>query len=67
MCDKNRCLECGRSNVAKVIYLGLPMRLCLECSTLYGFWAWVPGIYFNGGFMVYRGPYLNALWHWIIN
>ena len=52
----------------KVIYAGLPMRLCYNCLTLFGFWSWVVErealLPFNGVFMQYEGSYLVALWHW---
>jgi hypothetical protein len=54
--------------VRKVIYYGLPLRLCEdeECSCLFGFWFWlVEHLPFNGWMMVYEGAYGPALWHWL--
>lgn len=68
------CPLCGASDAAKVIYLGLPMRLC-ACSCLYGFWSfvadWLPIVSEDEGsepvwaFMAYDGGYLRALWVWL--
>lgn len=70
------CGVCGHE-AAKVIYFGLPMRLCLdsECSGLTGMCArlagWLP-IASEGedgepafAFMAYEGRYLPALWAWL--
>ena len=47
--------------------MGMPMRLCLDdyCYTVWGFWSWVPCVWFNGWFMKYEGWYVVALWHWL--
>lgn len=61
------CPQCNRV-ATKAIYAGLPMNICEgdpECQLLWGFWSWIPELYFNGVFMSYDGSYLNALWHWI--
>lgn len=70
------CSACGEE-AAKVIYLGLPMRLCLDgaCSSLTGFWSfvaeWLPIVTEDEygepefAFMVYEGAYLPALWCWL--
>ena len=58
------CPNCGK-DAKKVIYFGFPMRLCPVCQTLYGFWSWVPCLWFNGAFMTYDGLYLKALWYWL--
>lgn len=69
---KLNCPECG-ADADKVIFLGLPMKLCREesCSTLRGFWSdfavWFP-VSADGesfAFTVYEGSYLKALWHWL--
>ena len=51
----------------KVIYFGFPMLLCSDrdCNCLWGFWSWIPNLYFNGAFMTYEGHYLPALWFWL--
>jgi hypothetical protein len=52
----------------KVIYMGLPLRLCSDdlCNCVFGFWSWVMEVVpFNGIFMVYTSSYLPALWHWL--
>ena len=61
-----RCPTC-RAKGYKVIYLALPMKLCSDdrCSTCWGFWSWVPAMWFNGMFMTYEGSYLVALCHWL--
>lgn len=60
------CPACN-SKVQKVIYFGFPMYLCTSqtCMTLWGFWSFIPCIWFNGMFMVYKGSYLKALYHWL--
>ena len=66
MLRKPRCPRCD-CEAHKVIYLGLPMKLCSDepCRCLWGFWSWVPVLWFNGGFMEYEGSYWPALWHWL--
>ncbi len=71
------CPEC-QGDASKVLYLGLPMRLCLteECHTVWGFWSYVPVMFpivtsdgFEAGFAFtpYEGPYLAALWCWLMH
>ncbi len=61
-----RCPECKAASL-KVIYMGLPMRICCDnsCGNLWGFWAWVCSIYFTGWFFVYEGSYLRGLLDWL--
>lgn len=67
MMSKELCPKCGRLS-EKVIYAGIPARLCTDetCSCLWGFWSflitWLP---FNGIFFVYEGSYLKGLWQWL--
>jgi len=49
----------------KVIYAGLPMFSCDHCSNLWGFWSWLPALWFNGWLFVYEGNYLQGLWGWL--
>lgn len=67
------CEYCG-SETTKVIYFGLPGRLCenAECSLLTGLAAWVPrwlSVACAGpdgfAFMAYEGGYWPALWYWL--
>jgi hypothetical protein len=66
------CPLCG-SDASKVIYCGLPMRLCDsgDCNCTFGVWAWVAAylpIATEDGefaFMTYDGWYLPALWAWL--
>lgn len=65
------CPRCQREGL-KVIYLGFPMKFCDnpmeggdECACLWGFWSFVPTLWFNGMFMTYEGSYWKALWHWL--
>jgi len=60
------CPLCGAES-DKVIYMGLPMRFCSDeyCNCLWGFWSWIPIMWFNGVFMTYEGYYLPALMHWL--
>lgn len=71
-----RCPDCGGATV-KVIYLGLPGRLCEDeyCSRLSGVAALAglaPGVACDGPdgepafeFMAYTGSYWRALWRWL--
>jgi hypothetical protein len=63
------CPNCSRPG-DKVIYYGLPFRLCPSeaCSTLWGHWAleWISAaLPFNGFFLKYEGSYARALWVWL--
>lgn len=59
------CPLCGNGYSAKVMYAGLPARLCGDdsCNCLFGGLSWLI-IYlpFNGVFMVYKDSYWKALW-----
>jgi hypothetical protein len=61
-----KCCVCG-SDASRVMYLGLPMWLCNNegCSIVWGFWSWLPTLWFNGAFVKYDGWYLPALWNWL--
>ena len=61
-----KCPRCGKE-ADKVIYFGAPMKFCSdeECATLWGFWSWIPSMWFNGMFMEYKGHYLPALMYWL--
>lgn len=64
--------ECdGTCEIVKVIYCGLPGRLCLRCNALRGLASYAPFIVNEAPdgqpafeFYVYRGMYLPALWRW---
>lgn len=62
-----KCRRCGAPTM-KVLYMGLPARLCSDdsCSTLDGGLSraitWLP---FNGWFFAYEGGYWPALWRWL--
>lgn len=61
------CPLCGGESV-KVIYAGLPARLCNNesCSALFsGFAEIISLLPFNGMFLVYEGSYWKALWRWL--
>lgn len=64
----NKCNNC-EGKLIKVIYAGLPMKLCENesCNSVYGFWSFVPELYFNGYFVAYEGSYFKALWFWLKN
>lgn len=58
------------SDYVKVIYYGMPMRLCEKetCSCLFGFWSFIADhLPFNGFLYVYEGRYLPALWRWLVD
>jgi len=61
---KIKCPACGEE-ASKIIYLGLPMKFCNHCSTMFGFWSWVPTLWFNGAVFCYEGNYLRALWNYL--
>lgn len=64
------CTMCN-SPTSRVIYCGLPMRLCDDrhCNGIYGWWQWVVGMIPEPSdgftFVRFEGPYLAALWHWL--
>ena len=67
------CTVCDKPT-AKVIYFGLPGRLCLNygCALLTGLASLVPEWlqYLAWGedgavFMTYKGSYFPALWRWL--
>lgn len=56
------------SESSKVMYAGLPMRMCTksDCMCCFGGMAWVmEWIHFNGVFVYYTGSYWKALWHFL--
>lgn len=62
-----KCPNCDAESM-KVIYYGLPARLCRsdECRRLFGFWSFIlERLPFNGRFLGYTGSYLPALWTWL--
>lgn len=66
------CPICGE-NSAKVIYFGLPMRLCdnEEDCHVFGFWSWILNFFVITDeddqirFLVYDGWYIIALFVWL--
>lgn len=64
--DELKCPLCGGPS-DKVLYAGLPMRLCRneECRCGWGLGSWLTFIFFNGYFFVYQGSYWKALWRWL--
>lgn len=67
------CPRCGAETM-KVIYFGLPGRLCETdgCRTLTGLAAYAPPVASEGpdgelvfAFIPYTGSYLPALWRWL--
>ncbi|MDD2853868.1 MAG: hypothetical protein PHY09_18425 [Desulfuromonadaceae bacterium] len=56
--------SCG-GKAHKVIYAGFPMKMCDDCSTLWGFWAIIPALYFHGYLFIYEESYLKGLWEWL--
>lgn len=60
------CPKC-RAEPMRIIYMGFPMWFCSneECNCCWGFWSWVPTLFFNGWIMPYEGRYLPALWAWL--
>jgi hypothetical protein len=72
------CPLCESPDVAKVIYVGFPMRLCenAECGCLHGPWSfiaqWLPIVSEDEdgepawAFFVYEGWYPRALLAWLL-
>ena len=58
------CADCTLP-LTKVLYMGFPMYMCTSSAhsevQISGFWSWVPTIWFNGTFLVYKGSYWRAL------
>ncbi|ACB97077.1 hypothetical protein Bind_3520 [Beijerinckia indica subsp. indica ATCC 9039] len=70
----NSCPTCGRPKMDRVIYLGLPGRLCRTegCNTLLGPASYAPPVtYINANgerdfhFQPYEGSYFKGLWLWM--
>lgn len=63
------CPTC-KARVDKIIYAGLPMKLCSDpdCSRIFGLWSFAADwIGFNGVMVCYEGSYGKALWHWLVD
>lgn len=62
------CPTCNSPTV-KVIYFGLPGRLCdvWDCGTLTGLASYAPAVSDGEAFeyMAYEGSYWAALWFWL--
>jgi hypothetical protein len=65
-----KCPLCGEVG-HKVIYMGLPLRLCTseDCSAVWGFWVTLFLVLpFNGLFYCYDDmSYPKALWQWLFD
>lgn len=63
------CPVCGADTV-KVIYFGLPGRLCddYQCGNLAGLASYAPVVSDGEAFqyLAYEGSYWAALWHWLL-
>lgn len=62
-----KCPLCN-SDYDKVIYYGLPTKLCQNevCSCMFGFWTIITNLLpFNGWLLIYNGTYINALLHFL--
>ena len=59
------CPQCG-APLSKVIYAGLPGKMCFNCALFMGMASYIAVLFFNGNLFVYEGPYWRALWHWVI-
>ena len=64
-----RIMECPNcdSGSTKVIYMGLPMRICWanKCNTMFGFWSIILYVVpFNGWLYSYEGNYIEGLIGW---
>ena len=52
----------------KIIYYGLPVRLCKneQCNCMFGFWCIVMDFFpFNGVLFKYKESYIIALYRWL--
>lgn len=59
-----RCSNC-ESPLVKVIYAGLPGKLCEHCGRLTGLATIPVTVFFNGFFFIYDCNYFKALWMWL--
>jgi len=62
-----KCPQC-QGSAFKVIYYGLPLKLCKDesCSCLFGFWHFIAyHLPFNGFFYIYEDNYFSALFRWL--
>lgn len=63
-----KCPACGGKDVLKVIYAGLPMKLCTDktCVAIFGFWSCILLVIpFTGVFLSYEGSYWKAIFQWL--
>lgn len=63
------CPACGTAGL-RVIYAGLPLWLCVECPTVWGFFTWVLDVLpFSGVFFIpdCGGSYWKALMAWLLD
>lgn len=58
------CPDCA-ARLSKVIYAGLPGKVCTSCFLMMGLASYAAMIGFNGELFVYEGSYFIALWHWL--
>jgi hypothetical protein len=61
-----RCPDCDEP-LTKVIYAGLPGKMCFSCSLFMGLASYIAMLFFNGHLLVYEGSYWRALWHWLFH
>ena len=68
------CPNCQSENTTKAIAVAMPMKLCLDCGTIWGLFSYIYVVFamleaiFNDGYcsmMGYEGSYLDALKIWI--
>lgn len=58
------CPACGGEGV-KVLYMAIPMRLCVPHKEVFGGWSWVmEWLPFNGYFVRYD-DYWPTVWDWM--
>jgi hypothetical protein len=60
------CPVCGE-RMSKVIYAGLPGKICGSCTIFMGMASYAAMAAFTGHMMVYEGSYWVALWHWLFD
>ena len=59
-----KCKNCGSNHIMKCLCFGLPMKLCIDCTTGWGIGSYLFG-WSGGHLLAYQGNYWYALWYWL--
>jgi hypothetical protein len=67
------CPECASENTTKAIAMAMPMKLCIDCGNIWGFFSYIYVVFamlesaLSGGYCImlgYEGTYWEALKVW---